>query len=130
MFRITNGQSSYAQCSIRPKYLKYYTPSTHSSLSSPVRQKVTPVQFSAIVTSLIRHLIYEKVVLIRITVDILHMTGSRSGALQNGYLKTLIIWYNIYISPNNKQNSNIVIFVKKLYVTFICTLHYNTVSNH
>ena len=66
--------------------------------------------------------------LIRSTGDIFHMTILQFSALHNGYLTTLILWYNLCISPNNKQNSKMVIFVKTLYVTFICTPHNNAVS--
>ena len=60
---------------------------------------------------------------------IAHMTRFLSCALHNGYLTTLIMWYNICIYHNNKQNSNIVIFVKTFYETFICNLHHNAVSD-
>ena len=57
--------------------------------------------------------------LINSAIDIVHMTRSQSSALHNGYMTTSIMWYNICISPNNKQNSNIVIFVKTFYVIFM-----------
>ena len=64
---------------------------------------------------------YEQGVLIMSTGDISQMTRSLSDALHNGYLTTLILWYNLCIYPNNKKNSDRVIFVKTFYVTFICT---------
>ena len=56
-FRRTAGQSSSAQCSILPKYLKYSTPSNNSAPYSPVRLKVTPIHFAVISASLLLHLI-------------------------------------------------------------------------
>ena len=64
--------------------------------------------------------------LIRSTGYIAQMDRSQYSALQNEYLTTFILWYNICIYTNNKQNSNILIFVKKFYVNFICAPHYNT----
>ena len=72
---------------------------------------------------------FDQGVLLKSTADISQMTRSRFSDLHNGYLTTLIMWHNLCISPKNKPNSNIVIFIKTLYVTFICTPHYNTLSD-
>ena len=45
------------------------------------------------------------------------------------YLTPLIMWNNIFISTNNKPNSNTVVIVKTFYVSFIFTPQYNSVSN-
>ena len=72
---------------------------------------------------------YYQGVLIKNTGDISKMTRSRSIALHNKYPTTLILWHNLCIYPNNKPNSNIVIFIKTFYVNFICNPKYNSFSD-
>ena len=67
--------------------------------------------------------------LIRITGDIAQTDISWYSALHNGYLTILILWNNLYISSNNKPNSNIIIFINIFYVIFILSPHYNAVSD-
>ena len=58
MFRRIAGQSSSDRRIICTKYFKESNPSKHSSSSSPLRLKVSPMQFSDISTSLLHHLIW------------------------------------------------------------------------